>query len=91
MNRVPRVLTPEKWFSKKLRSNSDLGWWQEWWEKITWLFVEVGAPLILGSLVVATVLGIATYPVMRGLLRSFRKKKWKETPSEREPITTVAD
>ena len=78
-------------FSEKLRSNSDLGWWQEWWEKINWLFVEVGAPLILGSLVVATVLGIATYPVMRRLLRSFRKKKSNELRSEREPITTVAD
>lgn len=40
----------------------------EWWETIFGLFVTIGAPLIVGSLVVASVCGIVTYPVMRWLL-----------------------
>jgi len=40
----------------------------EWWETILGLFVTIGAPLIVGSLVVATVCGVVTYPVMRWLL-----------------------
>lgn len=40
----------------------------EWWDAIVALFVNVGEPLILGSLIVATVCSIPTYPLIRWLL-----------------------
>lgn len=43
----------------------------EWWATISGLFVTVGTPLVVGSLVVATVGGGITYPVMRVLLQQF--------------------
>lgn len=44
----------------------------EWWNTATSLVVEVGAPLLVGSLIVATVTAIATYPIMLTLIRRFR-------------------
>ncbi len=40
----------------------------EWWQTILGLFVTIGTPLILGSLVVATACSVVTYPLMRWLL-----------------------
>jgi len=40
----------------------------EWWQTILNLFIKIGPALIIGSLVVATVCGIATYPLARWLL-----------------------
>lgn len=37
----------------------------EWWRAIVALFVQVGAPLLAGSLVVGAVCGLLTYPLMR--------------------------
>ncbi len=51
-------------FAKILEYNG----FAEWWETILGLFVTIGAPLVLGSLVVATVCGLVTYPLMRWLL-----------------------
>lgn len=45
----------------------------EWCSTIVSLVVEVGWPLLIGSFVVATVSGLATYPLMRWLLASFRR------------------
>ncbi|MGD9857306.1 MAG: DUF2062 domain-containing protein [Planctomycetaceae bacterium] len=42
---------------------------QEWWQAITKLFVDVGVPLLFGSLLVAGVCSLATYPLMLRLLR----------------------
>ncbi len=41
----------------------------EWWDAILKLFVTIGTPLIVGSMIVATVLGVASYPLMRWLLK----------------------
>lgn len=38
--------------------------WAEWWDAFTALFVQVGAPLLVGSLVVAVPIGLMTYPAM---------------------------
>jgi len=53
----------------------------EWWETILGLFVTIGAPLIVGSLVVATTCGVVTYPVMRWLLHYLPKVE--SDPSEK--------
>lgn len=41
----------------------------QWWDAVVTLFVEIGAPLIVGSLVVASICGVLTYPAMRWLLK----------------------
>ncbi len=40
----------------------------EWWHTVLGLFVTIGTPLILGSLIVASICSLATYPLMRWLL-----------------------
>ncbi len=47
----------------------------EWWGAIQSVFIEIGLPLVIGSLVVATVGGVVTYPVMRWLLKVTGKDK----------------
>jgi uncharacterized protein (DUF2062 family) len=44
-----------------------------WWEAIRNLFVEIGTPLLIGTLIVAPICGLMTYPVMRWLLHSVRR------------------
>jgi uncharacterized protein (DUF2062 family) len=46
----------------------------QWWDTVVGLFVRVGSPLILGSLVVATVASVPTYPVILWLVRKVRKE-----------------
>lgn len=53
-----------------------------WWETIVSLFVGVGVPLIVGSLVVATVCSAATYPAMRWLLKRFHRRRPGNPPDE---------
>ena len=66
-------------FAKALEYNG----FAEWWDCILKLFVTIGTPLIVGSLVVATVLGVASYPLMRWLL------KW--LPHGRPMVTNVPE
>jgi uncharacterized protein (DUF2062 family) len=40
----------------------------EWWAAARWLFVDVGTPLVVGSLLVAAIAAALTYPSMRWLL-----------------------
>jgi uncharacterized protein (DUF2062 family) len=40
----------------------------QWWQTILGLFVTIGEPLIVGSLIVASVCGVVSYPLMRWLL-----------------------
>ncbi len=40
----------------------------EWWQAAQWLVEEVGTPLLLGSLIVASLMSVATYPAMRWLV-----------------------
>lgn len=48
---------------------------QEWWGAAQWLFVDVGAPLVLGSLLVAICAAVVTYPAMRWLLNVTRSSR----------------
>lgn len=57
-------------FEKILHYESFSGWWAT----IVELFVDIGVPLIVGSLIVATVCSLITYPVMRWLLKSFHRR-----------------
>jgi uncharacterized protein (DUF2062 family) len=43
-----------------------------WWDTMVSLLVEIGSPLLIGSAIVATLCGLATYPLMRLLLRTFQ-------------------
>ncbi|WP_339731461.1 DUF2062 domain-containing protein [uncultured Gimesia sp.] len=45
-----------------------------WWETVKQLLLEVGSPLIIGSLVVATFFSLATYPIMLRLVMHFQKR-----------------
>lgn len=49
-----------------------------WWSAITALFIDIGAPLLLGTLIVAPLCGLLTYPCMRWLLRRFRSEQRAE-------------
>lgn len=63
----------------------------EWWSTMTTLFADVGAPLFLGSLFVATFAGAVTYPVMRGLLKSFRSLKPAKRETKPPPVASSVD
>lgn len=65
-------------FAKILEYESFAGWWTT----IVDLFVGIGVPLIVGSLVVAALCSAVTYPVMRKLLKAFRPEKAAETKTE---------
>lgn len=56
----------------------------EWCRTIVGLFIEVGTPLILGSLIVASVCSAISYPVMRWMLRVF-KRRWNVGADESSP------
>ncbi len=47
----------------------------EWLDAIQAVFIKVGMPLLFGSLVVATIGGIITYPLILWLLRMTGKKQ----------------
>ncbi|MCA9069683.1 MAG: DUF2062 domain-containing protein [Planctomycetaceae bacterium] len=40
----------------------------EWWQTILQLFIKVGTPLMIGSFIVSTLCGVATYFLVRRLL-----------------------
>lgn len=64
-------------FKLKLGTDSAL----RWSEKFHWLFVEVGWPLIVGSLVVATVCSLVTYPAMLRLLAFVHNRRHVAQPA----------
>jgi uncharacterized protein len=41
----------------------------EWWETIAEIFIGIGKPLLIGTAIVASLGGLMTYPLMRGILR----------------------
>lgn len=43
-----------------------------WWNTVCGLVYDLGTPLLIGTLVVAPISGILTYPVMRILLKKIR-------------------
>jgi uncharacterized protein len=46
----------------------------EWWETVVQLFVDIGWPLILGSLIVATSCAIPTYPTMLWMVKRYKSQ-----------------
>lgn len=46
---------------------------REWWASFSRLFVDVGVPLVAGSLVMATCAGLATYPILLRVIRNLRR------------------
>lgn len=53
-----------------------------WWETVKQLLLEVGSPLIIGSLVVGTFFGLITYPIMLRLLKHLRRSKSTDGPED---------
>ncbi|WP_154934609.1 DUF2062 domain-containing protein [Gimesia maris] len=53
-----------------------------WWETVKQLLLEVGSPLIIGSLIVATFFSLMTYPIMLRLLMHFKKQKPADSPDD---------
>lgn len=47
----------------------------QWWASLCKLFVEIGAPLLIGSLIVALVSGVLSYPFVRWMLRVVRDER----------------
>jgi uncharacterized protein len=45
----------------------------EWWNSITRLFVDVGLPLVAGSLILATCCALPTYPVLLRVIQNLRR------------------
>lgn len=66
-------------FAKVLEFSGFAGWW----ETIVALFVEIGPPLIVGTLIVAPSSACIAYPTMFWLLRTVRGSKPPEP--DREP------
>ncbi len=48
---------------------------QEWWHAMVHLFVDLGVPLLTGSLVVATLGGLVTYPLVLRLFNRVKRTK----------------
>lgn len=74
---LPETVTHER-FRTLLRGPAS---WGDWWAGLftrTWtLMVEVGGPLIVGSLVVATVAALSTYLVMNRVMEQVRRRRDK--------------
>jgi uncharacterized protein (DUF2062 family) len=67
-----------------------------WWDAVLRIFVEIGTPLIVGSLIVATVTGVLAYPFTRWLLHSVSgphhpTEEEADARQKREPVSTAAD
>lgn len=60
-----------------------------WWETIMQLMLEVGSPLIIGSLIVATFFSLPTYPIMLRLVTHFQKRNPAEAQSVSDSQTVV--
>lgn len=61
------------------------------WDLLLELFVDVGTPLIVGSLVVATICSVLTYPAMLWLVRKCQKPRLPRPTFERQPVGSAAD
>jgi uncharacterized protein (DUF2062 family) len=64
--------------------------WDGWWLTVCSLFLEVGLPLLIGSLIVSIIGGLCAYPAMRLLVRWYRSPCQIMTRTC-EPRTTDSD
>jgi len=58
-----------------------------WWDSVMTLMVDVGAPLVIGSTIVAGALSAATYPSMRWLIRRFRRDEHADGETVRQNLS----
>lgn len=84
----PLTTVPLYWFSYKIgtlffggsMTRDDFGKvlhyesFEEWWATVVNLFVHIGKPLILGSLLLGAVCALLTYPTMLWLVRRFKQE-----------------
>jgi uncharacterized protein len=56
----------------------------EWCASFTRLFVDVGVPLVVGSLVVATCFGLATYPILLRVIRNLRRAERQALAAQKQ-------
>ena len=101
----PITLVPIYWFDYKVGTlfiDDQAATWdfagilqynnfQEWWETIVKLFVDIGPPLIVGSLIVSTICGVVTYPIIRRLLRSARRDEPDQRDPEQQPVASAVE
>ena len=101
----PLTMTPIYWFNYKVGTlfieehvpsetfeiQLEQSWDSGWWDAIWFLCVEIGWPLVFGSLVVATVLSGVTYPLMRWLVRSFHPDQPETPQAEEQPVSTTLE
>ncbi|MBI1310253.1 DUF2062 domain-containing protein [bacterium] len=62
-----------------------------WWDAVCGLFVKIGSPLIVGSLIVATVVSIPTYPLMFWLVKKFHDATPDATSSDSSSSHETSD
>lgn len=74
---LPETVTREEFRSLVLGAPTTT--WGDWWSSLftrTWtLMVEVGGPLIVGSLVVATIASLTTYLVMNRVMEQVHRQR----------------
>ena len=64
----------------------------QWWSAITTLFVDMGWTMLVGSLIVGTIGGVVTYPIMRWLLTRFRSGDGSQAaPPHDQQLVTAED
>jgi len=86
--RVGTLFAEAEWTRRDFRRVLQYDGLSQWWDTIVKLFVEIGTPLIVGSLIVASVLGLATYPLMRWLLNTVRPPKLRRRRlTNKRPVT----
>ncbi|TWT58761.1 hypothetical protein KOR42_21470 [Thalassoglobus neptunius] len=85
----PFTMLPIFWFNYRVGAlfiHSQLTWdefakvfkyngMREWWHSFLNAFHLIGSPLIVGSLIVASVFALPTYPLMKRLLENVQKRR----------------
>lgn len=91
---IPETISHERF--QALIEGQPGGTWAEWWASLlsrTWSLIgEVGGPLIAGSLVVATIAALATYPIILRVMERVRshRRKSKRPQARTQEMETVA-
>jgi uncharacterized protein (DUF2062 family) len=63
----------------------------EWWHSLVTIARDVGAPLLVGSLIVATVCAVISYPATQVLVRLFRHPRPRRSLASDEPVLLSAE
>lgn len=77
---IPGEATSED-FAQVLKYES----FASWWESLKSLCLEIGAPLLIGTAIVATIAGLLTYPLMYWLVQRFHVQHPEEIGTDKLP------